>query len=153
MVPMPSSPIIWQALRVAAWRSLATPVDASPKKSSSATMPPKAMSMRARISDLVLVKRSSSSEWLSSPRASLRLMMVSTSSLRPLPTSQATVAWPASWVAMVRRSASVYSTGWARPISSVILACWRSFHESVSAPRRSAHTSASSSRCSIITGE
>ena len=56
-------------------------------------------------------------------------MIVSTSSLRPLPTSQATVAWPASWVAMVRRSASVYSTGWARPISSVILACWRSFHE------------------------
>ena len=33
-------------------------------------------------------------------------------------------------------SASVYSTGWARPISSVILACWRSFHENRLAPRR-----------------
>ena len=73
------------------------------------------------------MKRSSVSEWLSRPRASLRLTMVSTSSLRPLPTSQATVAWPASWVAIVRRSASVYSTGCARPISSVILACWMSF--------------------------
>ena len=80
-------------------------------------------------------------------------MMESTSSLRPLPTSQATVAWPASWVAMVRRSASVYSTGWARPISSVILAFWMSSQSSRSAPRRRAHTSASSSRCSIITGE
>ena len=109
--------------------------------------------MSARTSDLVLVKRSSSSEWLSRPRASLRLMMVSTSSLRPLPTNQATVACPASWVAMVRCSASVYSTGWARPISSVILACWRSFHESRSASRRSAQTSDSSIRCSIITGE
>ena len=92
VVPMPSNPIIWQALSVAACRSPATPVDASPKKSSSATMPPKAMSMRARTSDFVLVNRSSSSEWLSRPSASLRLMMVSTSSLRPLPTSQATVA-------------------------------------------------------------
>ncbi len=63
VVPMPSWPTIWQALTVAAWRSPATPVDASPKNSSSATMPPKAMSMRARTSDFVLVKRSSSSEW------------------------------------------------------------------------------------------
>ena len=92
VVPMPMSPIIWQALRVAAWRSPATPVDASPKKSSSATIPPKAMSMSALTSDFVLVNRSSSSEWLRRPSASLRLMMVSTSSLRPLPTSQATVA-------------------------------------------------------------
>ena len=58
--PCPGSPTIWQAFWVAACRSPATPVEGSPKKISSATMPPKAMSMRARISDLVLVNRSSS---------------------------------------------------------------------------------------------
>ncbi len=73
VVPMPSCPTIWQAFWVAAWRSLATPVEASPKNSSSATMPPKAMSMSARTSDLVLVKRSSSSEWLSRPERVLAL--------------------------------------------------------------------------------
>ena len=153
MLPMPRLPIIWQAAMVAAFRSLATPELASPKKISSATIPPKAMAMRASISVRVLRNRSSSSEWARRPSASLRLMMESTSSLRPLPTSQATTACPDSWVAMVRRSASAYSTGWARPISSVILAFWMSAHERRSPWRRRAQMRASSRRCSIITGE
>ena len=116
-------------------------------------MPPKAIWMRARISVFDCVNRSSSPEWASNPKASLRLMIDRTSSRRPTPTRWATVAWPASWVAMVRRSASAYSTGCLRPISSVILACWMSDQLSRSAPRRRAQTSASSRRCSIITGE
>ena len=150
---MPNVPTIWAAAEVAAWRSPATPELVSPKNSSSATIPPKAIWMSEEISDWLLVKRSSISECASRPRASRRLMIDSTSSLRLFPTSQATVACPASWVAIVRLSASGYSTGCARPISSVILACWMSPHDSRSAPRRSAHTRASSSRCSIITGE
>ena len=123
MSPMPRLPTIWAARVVAYLRSPATPELRSPKNSSSATIPPREIWISDSSSDSVWVNRSSVSEWASSPRAALRLMIDSTSSFRDLPTSQATVAWPDSWVAMVRRSASVYSTGWARPISSVSLAC------------------------------
>src|SRR3982750_2730153 len=68
---IPSEPTIWAAARVAACRSPAGPVPASPKNSSSATIPPMAIWMRAITSVRVLVKRSSLSEWASSPIASL----------------------------------------------------------------------------------
>ena len=80
-------------------------------------------------------------------------MMLSTSSLRPTPTRYATTAWPASWVAMNCFSSTVYSTGCLSPISSVSFACWMSGHSIASRPSRRHQTSASSKRCSIITGE
>ena len=80
-------------------------------------------------------------------------MMLSTSSLRPTPTRYAIVAWPASWVAMKVFSSIVYSTGCASPISSVSFACWTSAQSMASRPSRRHQTSASSKRCSIITGE
>ena len=52
---MPRLPTIWQAATVAAWRSDATPELVSPKNNSSATIPPKAIWMRASISERVLV--------------------------------------------------------------------------------------------------
>ena len=153
MPSIPRLPIIWAVRVVAAMRSPDGPDEISPKKTSSAARPPRAISTSDSSSVCDLRNFSSRSEWASRPRASLRLMMERTSSLRLLPTSQATVAWPASWVAIVRRSASVYSTGWARPISSVILAFCTSAQLRQSPPRRRAQTRASSRRCSIITGE
>ena len=84
--PMPNEPTIWQAAAVATCRSPAGPVPDSPKNSSSATMPPKLIWIITSISDCVLVKRSSSSEWASRPSTAPRLMIESTSSLRLLPT-------------------------------------------------------------------
>ena len=79
-------------------------------------------------------------------------MIESTSSRRPLPRKYATVACPASWVATETRSVSVYATGCLKPSSSVSLASWMSCTFIEVLPPRSAISSASSSRCSIITG-
>ncbi len=71
-------------------------------------LPPIAIWIRLSISVRERVNTSSRSPCASSPRASRRLTIVSTSSLRSGAMSQATVAWPASWVAMRRFSLSVY---------------------------------------------
>ena len=110
------------------------------------------MAIPASTSDRVRVKRSSSSPCASSPSESRRLMIDSTSRRRPLPRKYATVAWPASCVATAARSTSVYTTGCLMPISSVSFASYTSSSFIGLRPSRSATSSASSNRCSIITG-
>ena len=127
---MPMLPTIWAARVVAYLRSPATPELRSPKKSCSATSPPREIwtsdsQLRLGLGEALLgvgVGQQPEGRAALDDREHLQLA----GTCRP-----ARPRWrgPTSWVAMVRRSASVYSTGWARPISSVILACWTSSHD------------------------
>ena len=83
--PIPYAPTMAAAYSVADWRSPAGPVPASPKWISSAAMPPIANCSRAFISDLVIVKRSSSSPWARSPSDTARFLIERTSRVRALP--------------------------------------------------------------------
>jgi len=116
-------------------------------------IPPIAICKSPSHSLRVCVKRSSAPECDNNPRASRRLMIERTSRLRRGEVGDS--AWPASWVAMVRRSASVYITGWAKPSSSVIRAFCTSCQPICSRPPRSAHTGLSKglARVPSITGE
>ena len=82
---MPSAPTIWAAMPVAPARSPPGPVVDSPNHSSSAAMPAQAILKKASSSVRVRVQRSSVSLWASSPRASLRLTIESTSRRRLTP--------------------------------------------------------------------
>ena len=121
---MPNEPTICAAMRVACARSPPGPVPDSPKNSSSAVMPPNAIFIEpselgtgARVALLVVGVREQTERVAAlDDRQHLELAVLARRGRRP-------TACPASCVAIVRFSSSVYSTGCFRPISSVIFAC------------------------------
>ena len=110
--------------------------------------------MSARTSDLVLVKRSSSSEWLSRPEGVLALddgQHLELAALAHQPGHGGVAGLvggdgPALGLGVLDRLGQTDLLGHLGLLEVVP-------RRGRSAPRRSAHTSASSSRCSIITGE